>query len=85
MSLPENHPLAEKVLALAREKGIDIQSYEGMRNLLLQLGHDKLDPRSLLILSELVEHFSRYDKMIEAESSESKEGEVSGSGLDLKL
>lgn len=52
----EDHPLAEKIFNLARDRGVELKDYESLKKIINQIDSDKVsDPKSIIVLAELIE------------------------------
>lgn len=74
----EEHPLAEKIFNLARDRGIELNNYESLKKIIDQIDSEKLsDPKSIIVLAEIIERlinlnniYVAYDKSQSATSSD---------------
>lgn len=81
MAETESHPLLDKVLALARDKGLEWRSRERLEEILQQIDQRHFDPRTLLMLGDLVDRLLAFDAQL---AQQEKEGRASDR-LDLSL
>ena len=81
MAETENHPLLDKVLALAREKGVARRSQETLEEILQQIDGRQFNPRTLLLLGDLADRLLAFDGQLAAQDEEGQ----AGGKLDLSL
>ena len=52
----QDHPLAEKIYNLAKDRGIDLRDYDSLKRIIDQVDTDQLsDPKAVIVIAELIE------------------------------
>lgn len=77
-----NHPLAQRVFTIARNRGVELNDYSSLVKIIEQLDNEALaDPKTIILLADLVERLMVWNRQIVTLKESKSRDQIGLSGI----